>query len=235
MPPINPTDFLPLSVGNSWTFEHRYWGPGEIDSLTSYLAKEVTIQITDEEILEHTYYTFSPMPYDWPPPPDFFLAGKKVRIDEKGALIELVGNAERYLFDFTFSQDADREIALSNDDTTWRISGYISLTNGGIFQDEILLGQFIHIFSNDLEARELYEYHVDVKKAFFRQFYGIDIFDFTIWGPTDDWVLYQNQLFPLYAVINGNRINYSDMGGIDPMTTLISISTWGKLKRRFSP
>lgn len=67
---------LPLAVGNSWDYRHFV-----TDSETGTRHDEiVTIGITHKENIEgHTYHVFSDMPYEDPPVPFFFLAGKKVR------------------------------------------------------------------------------------------------------------------------------------------------------------
>ena len=60
---------LPLAVGNSWVYDHFLPDSGD-----------VTISITHTEDIEgHTYHVFSDMPYEDPPVPYFFIAGKKVR------------------------------------------------------------------------------------------------------------------------------------------------------------
>ena len=93
----NPEDFLPLAVGNSWTYSHSYFNDldlikPEIDPIPDSLRvalTEVTITITHtEEIDRHTYYVFSDLGYDFPRAPYFFLAGKKVRFAEDGRLME---------------------------------------------------------------------------------------------------------------------------------------------------
>ena len=73
---------LPLAVGNSWMYRH-FAGSEEVtipglEMETNW--KEVTISISHTEDIEgHTYHVFSDMPYEDPPVPYFFIAGKKVR------------------------------------------------------------------------------------------------------------------------------------------------------------
>lgn len=117
----NSMDFLPLEVGNRWTYEHFYhnysygnhfnWAePGnpvravllakyEIpgypyfdegedwrippDDLTG-AYRELTIEITHTERIEgREYFVFSEVDYDWPPVPNLFLAGQKVRFSDE--------------------------------------------------------------------------------------------------------------------------------------------------------
>ena len=84
------SDYLPLAVGNSWTYEHEYYDntlaaaspnipritdPGELapDSrFTSVLNTEV--------IDGKTYYVISDMPANWPPAPPHFIAGQEATL-----------------------------------------------------------------------------------------------------------------------------------------------------------
>lgn len=117
---ITPTDFVPLEVGNQWTYEHDYfntyyqsrdweslrdWNPEvrmlfEIpgypydspesppDSLLWADDRELTIEITHTEMIEGSeYFVFSRADYDWPPLPEFFWAGQKVRLSDEGILL----------------------------------------------------------------------------------------------------------------------------------------------------
>ena len=75
---------LPLAIGNTWEYWHgRYYlYDGTFDH-----GQLVTIRITHtENIGRHTYYVFSDMPYEEPPVPAFFLAGKKVRWEDNHLL-----------------------------------------------------------------------------------------------------------------------------------------------------
>jgi hypothetical protein len=99
-----PEEFLPLAVGNSWTYRHYYFDrlsqPDKDESEIS-VVQSATITITHtEQINGSTYYVFSNMPYDFPPVPYFFLAGKKVRFSEDGRLMEWRPEGEVWSFDF---------------------------------------------------------------------------------------------------------------------------------------
>ena len=114
---IGPDHFVPLEVGNSWTYEHWYGNdsyppqrvrdpepwllkPVEIpgyphgvdnpvppDSLTD-IIKPLTIEITHTETIEGLeYFVFSGPDYSWPPNLPFFWAGKKVRLTEEGVVV----------------------------------------------------------------------------------------------------------------------------------------------------
>lgn len=67
---------LPLAVENSWEYEHE-----TVDTNTNIRFRQrVTISITHTEDIEgHTYFVFTDMPYEEPPVPYFFIAGKTAR------------------------------------------------------------------------------------------------------------------------------------------------------------
>ena len=83
------SDYLPLAVGNSWTYDHEYYDIerrfGDRSQWSAYLAQapespQFTIEVLRTEELDgQTYYVISEMPSNWPPPPPHFIAGKKLR------------------------------------------------------------------------------------------------------------------------------------------------------------
>ena len=99
------SDYLPLAVGNSWTYGHWYpfWYPSAA-SYPAYEAKgdrQFTITVERTEVLDgQTYYVLSGMPSGgWPPAPPHFIAGKKLRW--KGTrLMEHTGSGEQSFFHF---------------------------------------------------------------------------------------------------------------------------------------
>ncbi|MFA6108593.1 MAG: hypothetical protein WDA75_07485 [Candidatus Latescibacterota bacterium] len=71
-----PEDFMPLAVGNSWTYQHSYFDdrvrwdddPNNNDQTIVYQPVEVTLEITHTEVIGgHTYYVFSEPPYAFRP------------------------------------------------------------------------------------------------------------------------------------------------------------------------
>ena len=110
---LNPLDYVPLAVGNRWTYEHSYDNgtyfsivdpdleklePIEIpgyphgqgnpippDSLRYVEKKPLTIEITHTEVIDGLeYFVFSDADYTWPPLPALFWDGKKVRLSARG-------------------------------------------------------------------------------------------------------------------------------------------------------
>ena len=100
---LNPLEYLPLEVGNRWTYEHVYASAlhGEMKGLLPledewsfpidplpYPEQTVTIEITHTEVIDGLeYFVFSEADYDWPPFPSFFWGGKKVRLSDEGILM----------------------------------------------------------------------------------------------------------------------------------------------------
>lgn len=128
---INPSEYVPLAVGNSWTYEHFYWNNSyhgwdteDIERLKPFTDIEVpgyphgegnalppdslllverilTIEITHTERIDgREYFVFSDADYDWPPLPDFFWAGKKVRLSDEGILVFRWNGQEVPIYDF---------------------------------------------------------------------------------------------------------------------------------------
>ena len=82
----NVEDYLPLAVGNSWTYRHSFVD-GRQNTDGSYVnpsergKTEFTISILRKEVIEgDTYYVFSNPTSDLPVDiPDHFIGGKKLR------------------------------------------------------------------------------------------------------------------------------------------------------------
>ena len=114
---LNPLEYVPLAVGNRWTYEHSYYNdaywvnsnyasedklelrgipgyqneqgnPDPPDSLRDVKEKLLTIEITHTEVIDGLeYFVFSDADYTWPPLPALFWGGKKVRLSDEGFLV----------------------------------------------------------------------------------------------------------------------------------------------------
>ena len=97
------SDYLPLAVGNSWTYEHDYHDYENSFYLEwlNYPTVEFTLSVLRTEVIDgHTYFVISDMPEDWRPPvPRQFIAGKKLRW-AGGHLMERTADGEQALFRF---------------------------------------------------------------------------------------------------------------------------------------
>lgn len=82
-------DYLPMAVGNSWTYTLHHYDEGPYPNnrfpYTEWqdsASKEVTLSILRAELIDgDTYYVFSDVPEGWPPAPAHSVAGKKLRWD----------------------------------------------------------------------------------------------------------------------------------------------------------
>ena len=103
----NVEDFLPLAVGNSWTYLHLHTDYRQnADGTYVYPtgnspAVEFTISILRTEVIDgETYYVFSEAPNNLPTDlPKYFIAGKKLRWDGNN-LTEHDGTSSFSLYQF---------------------------------------------------------------------------------------------------------------------------------------
>ena len=128
---LNPLDYVPLAVGNRWTYKHSYvnewmidpdWEklePVEIpgyphgqenpippDSLKYVAKKLLTIEITHTEMIDGLeYFVFSDADYTWPPLPALFWDGKKVRLSDVGFLVFRWNGQDVPVYDFDHHLD----------------------------------------------------------------------------------------------------------------------------------
>ena len=113
------SDWLPLAVGNSWTYAHEYYenddGNDDLYSQwTNYTAQfpnrpQFTLSVLRTEVIDgHTYFVISDMPEYWPPVPPQFIAGKKLRwVGDQ--LMERTADGEQALFRFGGASGASGE------------------------------------------------------------------------------------------------------------------------------
>ena len=111
------SDFLPLAVGNSWTFQHEvYDSEGMIFDQRNlpWQTGVVTITVERTEVTgDTTYYVLSDLPSGWAPAPPHCPVGKKLRW--KGSeLMERTDTGERSLF--RFGGDRSYTIPLTHGD-----------------------------------------------------------------------------------------------------------------------
>ena len=122
--------FMPLAVGNSWTYDHfwedyRYGRDETPPSYTDWeMNPELTIEVLRTEVIGgETYYVLSDMPSTgWPPAPTHFIAGKKLRWDGDN-LVEHNGTSIDSLYRFhtppTTVGWVDRTYTIANGQTAY--------------------------------------------------------------------------------------------------------------------
>ena len=204
---LNPLDYVPLEVGNRWTYEHSYYS-----GLGSAEKKVLTVEITHTEVIDGLeYFVFSDADYAWPPVPDFFWGGKKVRLSDEGFLVFRWNGQDRSVYDFgrldnpyeyigTLPSEfhAAREMGFSVEGT---VEVYFTR-----FYAQFRLSRVIFVFS----------YH-DITDSFpleggswFLQGYGLGMahnYRPDFWGT----ITYRNDLRPISATISGEEIVYEQV------------------------
>ena len=205
-------DYLPLEVGNSWTYEHDHADrDADYSQWSTYTAQhpetpQFTIEVLRTEELDgQTYYVISDMPSFWPPPPPHFIAGKTLRW-EGTQLMEHSGGGEQALYRF----DANE-------------TGYTISTDEGDNRVTVKAGA-------DPVPRYFFEFHADAygdarQGSGFRAGYGYEKGAQLI--SRDGHSLFTNRLIPLRAVLGGTAVEYEDA----LIPTSSSSSTWGTVKR----
>ena len=215
------SDYLPLAVGNSWTYKHEFYDPkgpdgerrfGERSQWPTYTAQfpetpQFTIEVLyTEELDGQTYYVISEMPAWWPPAPPHFIAGKKLRWSGT-QLMEHSGSSEQGLYRFDGADE----------------TGYTVTTDAGDERVTVKAGLNPvpwHAFSFRGDG-----YGKGLQACNFLAGYGTSSCGRRISG--GDYPLFINQLKSLRAVLGGTTVEYED--ALVPTST--SSSSWGAVKR----
>ena len=220
--PADATDdaaaYLPLAVGNSWTYAHKYydldspldedqWYPAyyrfsTLDESTQLPKFTITVQGT-EVIDSKTYYVISDMPANWVPAPPHFIAGKKLRWAGTH-LMERTADGERSVFRFDGANDA----------------GYTVETDEG---DNLVKAI---VYRPNFYAFDFYRSELRSNRACgFLENYGCDSCGTAISG--GDHLVFDNSIVPLWAVLGGRKVEPEDL--LAPTGT--SSLSWGQVKK----
>ena len=112
----NVQDYLPLAVGNSWTYLHTYYDVREREDGSpiypqGYAEMEFTISILRTEVIDgETYFVVSDLPSNLPTDvPKHFIASKKLRWDGNN-LVEHDGTSEVSFYRFSVARDGRNPI-----------------------------------------------------------------------------------------------------------------------------
>ena len=233
------SDYLPLAVGNSWTYEHDFYDIdrlyGDRSQWPAYTAQfpenpQFTITVERTEVIDgKTYYVLSDMPANWPPAPPHFIAGKKLRW-EGTHLMERTADGEQAIFRFD-GTTADYTL------TDYRVAGYLNfrLDRSDVYYQT---GYTIPTTEGDnrveVEAGlkpvpwylfDFYGSNRGWRLCGFLAGYGCNICWWSIFG--DDSSVFVNDLIPLRAVIGGTSVGFADAS----IPTGISSSSWGQVKQ----
>ncbi len=206
------SDYLPLAVGNSWTYEH-YHSSQDRSQWPTYVAQfpetpQFTIRVERTEVIDgKTYYVISDMPANWPPAPPLFIAGKKLRW--KGShLMERTSDGEQAIFRFDGTNK----------------TGYEITTDGG----DVLISE-VRESSRRPVPKYSFEYFESGEEGGGCRFlagYGLELcVRAIVWVDVTDFL---NQIRPIRAVLGGRRVEYADA---EKISTSSSSSSWGELKQ----
>ena len=219
--PADATDdaaaYLPLAVGNSWTYSHQYLDYSATDSdfvrysaywdqwpglEEPFVLPEFTIAVLNTEVIDgKTYYVISDMPANWPPAPPHFIAGKKLRW-EGTYLMERTADGEQAIFRFDGANEA----------------GYTVSTGEGdkVFKVEVRSTPPIYLFGFGGFSWGW--------GANFLAGYGIEAFLLII--SSDDAHVFINHMAAIRAVLGGVTVEFKDA-----LTSVASSSSWGQVKQ----
>ena len=218
------SDYLPLAVGNSWTYTHFYRDVGfqlyrdnggeftnaDYDRWPTFWDRRSQFTITVERmevIGGKTYYVLSDMPADWPPAPPHFIAGKKLRW-EGTHLMERTADGEQAIYRFDGVNEAGYEIL--TDEGANRVTVKI--------RPEPVPAYFFYFHGNFRGG--------PTGRGFgFLAGYGLYRGGWGIFG--EDYPLFDNNVKPLHAVLGGRKVQYED--ALIPTST--SSSSWGQVKQ----
>ena len=226
------SDYLPLAVGNSWTYGHSYIDEGaDYSQFSAYTDQhpelpQFTITVERTEVIDSkTYFVISDMPDHWPPAPPHFIAGKKLRW-EGTHLMERTSDGEHAIFRFDGTAS---EYGASTDP---RFKGM-----GNVYETEYA----IPTVEGDNQVKVWAGWE------------PVPWYSFTFWGNdeggrgcgfvwgygsngcgwgisgSDVAVVFENRVIPLRGVIDGNQVEFSDA----LIPTSSSSSSWGRIKNTF--
>ena len=238
------SDYLPLAVGNSWTYEHGYLDNklpgGGISQYSAYSDQwpaldepfrypEFEISVLDTEVIDgKTYYVISDMPINWPPAPSHFIAGKKLRW-EGIHLMERTADGEQAIFRFDgITADYTRDYIWSD----FRYAGYLNFRfeESNLYKTRYLIptteGDNRVVVEAGLKPVPWYLFgfygnNVETRWCSFLAGYGPNVFA-SGRGPR-----FGSGVIPVRAVIGGTPVAFADA----LIPTGISLSSWGQIKQ----
>ena len=211
---INPLDYVPLEVGNRWTYEHRYFNdahsigepfaipgypPGDPPDSLTRANKIVTIEITHTEVIDGVeYFVFSDADYAWPPLPDFFWGGKKVRLSDEGFLVFHWNGQELPVYDFGHPSNYEYTSTLPIGSGTTEADLYSFYAQYRRSRVHFSLGRYS--LYHGAEIIFLQEYGV-----------GQTYIEFYLWPRACAQFHFLNELIPISATISGEEIVYEQV------------------------
>ena len=210
---LNPHDYVPLAVGNRWTYEHFYTNslhgfrepfdiPGyPLGSPPDSLAiayKTGTIEVTHTEVIDGLeYFVFSDADYAWPPVPDFFWGGKKVRLSDEGFLVFRWNGQDISVYDFGHNSKYHE----------YKYTGTLPIFSSTVE------ARFNRLYAESRLSRVSFSFadnYYGIGRSSFLQGYGMGLAYIYVEG-TSRAILFQNVLVPISATIYGEEIIYEQV------------------------
>ena len=235
------SDWLPLAVGNSWTYAHSYRDHRNPDrsQWTNYTAQhpripQFTLSVLRTEVIDGlTYFVLSDMPEYWPPVPSYFIAGKKLRwADDQ--LMERTADGEQSLFRFGEASYAVATPEGATQVTTREIHDSYSHDYRFIFKD----GDGAEGASDSESYSPVENPDYEVRIVVFLKGFGIRACEFRI--GSGDAPIFTNYQKAKQAVINGRTVTVreareeSGARASSSDATSIEGDSWGAIKQEKS-
>ena len=208
------SDWLPLAVGNSWTYEHWNSNYRQYSQSSAYVAQfpetpQFTIRVERTEVIDgKTYYVLSDMPANWPPAPPLFIAGKKLRWEDTH-LMQRTSDGEQAIYRFDGTNETGYEI--TTDEGNFQLSVRVRVP----YRYTVPKYSFDYYFSLDEGGGG-----ID-----FLAGYGLDICIRAI--IPSDVPDFRNDVEAVRAVLGGRQVEYADAR----IATSSSSSSWGQVKQ----
>ena len=229
------SDYLPLAVGNSWTYSHEFSDNerryGDRSRWTTFTAQfpdrpQFTITVERTEVIDgKTYYVLSDMPANWPPAPPHFIAGKKLRW-EGTRLMERTADGEQAIFRFDgTSEDYTPLSDPAYGEMNLYETKYAIPTEEGDNQVKVEAYLDSPLYAPSYSFRFLGNGEGS-RSCSFRAGYGCSICAWSIFG--EDHRVFGNRVKALRSVIGGTQVEYLDAVLISTST---SSSSWGQIKQ----
>ena len=256
---ITPTDFVPLEVGNQWTYKHQYknyayeshlwWDqlpeirmlfevPGGYryppDSLL-WVERELTIEITHTEVIDGLdYFVFSRADYDWPPVPTFFWAGQKVRLSDEGVLLLRWNGQDVPLYDLNFQHPGRYSIPAYpiREDLVTKLDVRRLDRDENQIRIAFSVSPKINLpnnISSHMIIRVLPGYGLDSCNESYYELVELIFGGEVVFAELRSF--FHNALDPISAIISGEAVSYDQVPR--RRNTHVQSSSWGQLKRVF--
>lgn len=241
--PIAASDWLPLEVGNSWTYSHRYTGillEGDERPSGMEPPNWFTIKVLRTETIKgQEYFVMSDIPDNWAPVPDQFIAGKKLRW-KGNQLMDYTDEGEVVLFEFGEISGARKFKGYTKSAADYSVTsadGSRTLYQATAYIHQSWLRSFVFGGGSDhfIKPEWIDEYLSDPgllgARLFFLKGFGLKQCAFVFY---DEYahLMFANTQKAFEATIGGNTITIRDAEKAGQANaTSTNSNSWGSIKR----